>query len=141
VSLSEEQLSAIEARADAASPGPWTSHDTDDGDWIVEIGGDPEASVQPWWFGDMESNSGRDIRNADFVAAARTDVPALCAALRAAWAEGAGAAATARDLLEQNERLRAALIEVSGCSSFARCPHCWDAARAALGRGAGEGAG
>lgn len=52
------------------SAGPWTSHDTDEGDWVVDIPLDGEATVTRLWFGDMETNTGRDISNADLVAAA-----------------------------------------------------------------------
>lgn len=62
------------------SAGPWTSHDTDEGDWVVDIPNDGEITVTRLYFGDMENNTGRDIANADLVAAA----PDLLAALVAA---------------------------------------------------------
>jgi hypothetical protein len=60
------------------SAGPWRSHDvTDDddpdcGSWVVDIPdeGDREITVTRLYFGDMETNTGRDISNADLVAAA-----------------------------------------------------------------------
>jgi hypothetical protein len=67
------------------TPGPWESHDvTDDqdadcGNWVVEIPETPGNTVIRLWFGDMESNTGEDIANANLVAAA----PDLLAALEA----------------------------------------------------------
>ena len=31
----------------------WTSHDTADGDWVVDMPHDPECTVQQLWFGDI----------------------------------------------------------------------------------------
>lgn len=82
VPLGDEQLAAIEARANAATPGPWTI-----GEKFREalIDGRPAGDACPivcaapaneqgyaWW------KSG----NAAFIAAAREDVPALVAEVR-----------------------------------------------------------
>ena len=69
-------LDEIQARADAATEGPWTwaAHTTADGDeWAVFDGGDSAiAANRDGWAPD-----------AAFIAAARTDLPRLVAALRA----------------------------------------------------------
>lgn len=89
--LTPEQVAAIAARADAATAGPWRSHDCADEDspwcgiWVVDMPYNGQYSPRIS-FGDMENTTGQDLRNADFTAAARTDVPALVAsheALRA----------------------------------------------------------
>lgn len=67
--MTEAELAAIEARANAATLGPW-----DNG--YVPIDHEGQA-VWPWY----------EKADMDFAYAARTDVPALCAALRAALAE------------------------------------------------------
>lgn len=65
-SMTEEELAAIEARANAATPGPWL----------------PENVQNCSWF------SGRDgEENADFVSSARCDVPDLIAEVRRLNAE------------------------------------------------------
>jgi cell division septum initiation protein DivIVA len=66
-------LDAIEARANAATPGPWVQSQRDM--WMVyrDGGGTPEIDV----------GGGYDIKeNAAFVAHARSDVPALVAEVR-----------------------------------------------------------
>lgn len=80
--MTEQELAAIEARATAATPGPWTAshrhvHGTPDNDEQsglgLEIEGPPQASGR-----------GQFARGADatFIAAAREDVPALVAEVR-----------------------------------------------------------
>ena len=73
-------LDEIQARADAATEGPWTwaARTTADGDeWAVFDGGDSAlAANRDGWAPD-----------AAFIAAARTDVPRLVAALRAVLEE------------------------------------------------------
>jgi hypothetical protein len=66
-------LDAIEARANAATPGPWVQSQRDM--WMVyrDGGGTPEIDV----------GGGYDIKeDATFIAAARSDVPALVAEVR-----------------------------------------------------------
>lgn len=90
--LTPEQVAAIAARADAATPGPWRSHDCADEDspwcgiWVVDMPYNGQYSPRIS-FGDMENTTGQDLRNADFVAAARDDVPALVASHEALMAE------------------------------------------------------
>lgn len=63
-------LDAIQARADAASPGPWKAEEYPD--WIYDCTGD-QVGVKTMW-------SEADVA---FVVAARTDVPALLAVIGA----------------------------------------------------------
>ena len=75
--LSDGELAEIEARAAAATEGPWEA----DGSEIYDAAGD--------WVGeslDLDAPDGGET-NARFAAAARTDVPRLVAALRAAREE------------------------------------------------------
>ncbi|MEU7980498.1 hypothetical protein AB0B63_18440 [Micromonospora sp. NPDC049081] len=69
-------LDAIETRTSAADPGPWTAH--------------PDGLVWSTLIGDPVSGS-VEQPNAEFIAHARTDVPALLAIAKAArYEEGAG---------------------------------------------------
>ena len=71
-----KRLDEIEARTNAATDGPWTwaTHSTADGDeWGV-------FSPADWALATNRDGWGCD---AEFIAHARTDVPALVAALRA----------------------------------------------------------
>ena len=58
------------------SPGPWRSHDIDESEepfgiqWVVDIPDDDGITVSRLYFGDVETNCGRDIGNAYLVAAA-----------------------------------------------------------------------
>jgi hypothetical protein len=67
--MTDEELTGIEARANAATPGPWEAqHSYDD----------------CWWLGGPEAN-GPDMLpqgDAEFIAHARADVPALVAEVR-----------------------------------------------------------
>jgi hypothetical protein len=87
--MTDAELDAIEARAKAATPGPWTAEH----EYIAAPvpGGRPNGEV----IGDfIPSTRSRHVpvqqmrANATFVAAARDDVPALVAEVRrltAAW--------------------------------------------------------
>lgn len=77
--LSDAELDAIEARTQAATPGPWTS--------FVE-GRDHESGSNFIMTGNAE-NRGEDIEllgatvaDQDFIAASRQDVPRLVAEIR-----------------------------------------------------------
>lgn len=81
--LTAAELAEIETRAEAATTGPWV-HDADKGgehrvgtsdgkEWVAYIGNDEDWP--------------HPVPDAAFIAAARTDVPRLVAALRAAYAE------------------------------------------------------
>ncbi|WP_393075156.1 hypothetical protein [Streptomyces sp. LN704] len=69
--LTEQQLAEIEARTNAATPGPWTVSE-DYSDVITPDGG----QLASYW------NPTSETRNGEFIAAARTDVPALLAEVR-----------------------------------------------------------
>ncbi|MEO7836631.1 MAG: hypothetical protein ABIS21_03190 [Acidimicrobiales bacterium] len=75
--MTEAEIAAIAARADAATPGPWVPYFT--------VHGDPYVT-QPnrGQFGMVVSTARDDYGRADcqFLAAARTDVPALVAEVR-----------------------------------------------------------
>lgn len=66
-------LDQIAARANAATPGPWHQDPTNDiGDWLVGTSTSPVADCDF-----AELNREEIDRNANFIAAARSDVPAL----------------------------------------------------------------
>lgn len=74
-------IAAIKARADKATAGPWelSPHSIGKGGWI---------SGEHGSYTDIVINAGTDraLTNADFIAHARTDIPALIAALEASEA-------------------------------------------------------
>lgn len=78
--LPREERDAIRARAEAATDGPWTAHNMERAGWLIETPESREAGEYPA----AEVREGRD---AEFIAHARTDVPALLDALDAAEAE------------------------------------------------------
>ena len=93
-------LDSIEARANAATPGPWPVmcwHGTDEGGWAA-IGPhhQPDDGVLARALDEPEDDSpdgpveARALADAAFIAAARTDVPVLVAHARALRAEVAG---------------------------------------------------
>ena len=68
-------LDAIAARVAAATPGPWEDDVTEeDGDLVIRF---PDNGV--WYFGNMETSTGRDHADTAFIAHARADIPALLA--------------------------------------------------------------
>lgn len=75
-------LDAIEARANAATPGPWCTDS-----WEIYQGTEYVAGAE--WIGETCRAGEMDDSRADaeFVAAARTDVPALVAEVRRLRAE------------------------------------------------------
>lgn len=84
----DDELIAIRARADAATPGPWS----DDGsvysipEWEAEPKGGPRFME---WIPNGYDHNRRDqmILDRTFIAAARSDIPALLAALDTVTAE------------------------------------------------------
>ena len=89
-----DRLAEIQARADAATDGPWAAHafgypgqeepssivvHRGNFDWQAISDGEFVASMPMW---DRQESD-----DADFIAHARTDVPALVAALRAVLAK------------------------------------------------------
>lgn len=74
--MTSEELAAIKARAEAATPGPWKRSDEESGDyyvpgWYVEV---PVSTGSQWIASSID-----DQPDAAFIAHARTDVPALIA--------------------------------------------------------------
>jgi hypothetical protein len=87
--LFREQLSIIEERVAAASPGPWESfvegRDHDSGDSFIRTGGvdgdGPDLYIQHD-FPDQERHVSAAIADQDFIAHTRQDVPRLVAEVR-----------------------------------------------------------
>lgn len=89
MSIGPDDLDAIEARADAATPGPWVLAQVRKDEVMLTHGGYPDSGYGHWGY----------LRpyDAAFIAASRTDVPALCRALREARAERDAARAWRRE--------------------------------------------
>lgn len=76
-----DYLDEIQARADAATDGPWAAIERALGDvYIAELGMYGVAWDEPAEWHDSDEAS---LADAEFIAHARTDVPRLVAALRA----------------------------------------------------------
>lgn len=98
--LSVERLDAIAARAEAATAGPWCTDS-----WEIYQGAEYEPGLS-LWVGETcrgTSSPEQDCADAEFVAAARADVPALVAEVRRLLAERR---ATNEALSEAAEALR-----------------------------------
>jgi hypothetical protein len=81
--LTAEDLAAIRGRAEAATPGPWRSHEDDA--WCVRS--DAEGLPDSGWIAEMgPARKGNEENDGQFIAHARTDIPRLLDAL--ARAEG-----------------------------------------------------
>lgn len=88
--MTDLDLNAIQARADAATPGPWLIADTTDptSDWYDEFDGPMvvDDDSRPGFYSAIAKDfcQGADdgVSDAVFVAHARTDVPALLAEVR-----------------------------------------------------------
>lgn len=88
--LSEKELLAIEARAKAATPGPWNIEVTNDGERINLFSGELEhrngVTVADWiaeFEKDCTDHSVEEMEaNAWFVSKSRTDIPRLIEAVR-----------------------------------------------------------
>lgn len=82
--MNADEVDAIRARAEAATPGPWRWRDDGYDSVVLDrsddyVGGCPDCGVR----------AGFDESDAEFIAAARTDIPALLDALDEARAEAA----------------------------------------------------
>lgn len=73
--MTDEELKAIEERANAATPGPWRGFDTG------------VLSGPRWVVGNEESRQFYNLADGRFIAHAREDVPALIAEVRRLRAE------------------------------------------------------
>ena len=80
--MDRDELAEIEARANAATPGPWTTH-------VVYRVITPRAGDDGYLVADCGASESPDCceGNAPFIAHARTDVPALVAEVRRLAAE------------------------------------------------------
>lgn len=98
--LSEELLAEIEARYQAASPGPWESDNEQDSEHHYQYYMALDAESRTIFdtlnssIGEIHEEADEDgvyrwdevaRRNIAFATHARTDIPALCQSLRAAW--------------------------------------------------------
>jgi len=84
LALSVERLNEIAARADAATAGPWCTDS-----WEIYQGTEYQPGISQW-IGETcrgTSSPEQDRADAEFVAAARADVPALVAEVRRLLAE------------------------------------------------------
>jgi len=75
--MTHTDLSAIEQRAEEATPAPW--------DWLAD---DYDHGSGYTGFVEAAESHVADViavGDATFIAHARTDIPALCSALRTAW--------------------------------------------------------
>jgi hypothetical protein len=71
--MTEDELKAIRERADKATPGPWIDFIDTDGYLSVR----DYTNIAICDFGDLEGTEGWDHDDAEFVAHARQDIPAL----------------------------------------------------------------
>ena len=74
--MKPEELTVIEQRANAATPGPWAIY-RDETWMVVSIDATNGAVVAP-----EGDNLILSVTDAEFIAAARTDIPALIAEIR-----------------------------------------------------------
>jgi hypothetical protein len=107
--LTRDDLADIEARAEAATEGPWVVTMTRDRRW--------HQVRSPRW--DEEEGASAqavalcgDDRPAEFIAKARTDVPRLVRALREAREEASWLRAERFHWMETSDRLRAQVEKV-----------------------------
>lgn len=89
--MDEKVLAEIEARANAATSGPWGVERTGMRNWIGPMRrcGKRVAAiiVNIDRVGLVPEALSRNDNNSEFIAHARTDIPVLIAALRVAWAK------------------------------------------------------
>ena len=78
--MDEQQLAVIEARATSATPGPWASErgyeQADPGAYVCSRAPDVAANII------VCDDTAPRVADADFIAAARSDVPMLAALVR-----------------------------------------------------------
>lgn len=79
--MTEERLKEIEARANAATVGPWEEVGENGEFWMYSGFEGPNECVV---LADTGRNQFRCQEDVDFIAHSRQDIPDLCAALRAA---------------------------------------------------------
>lgn len=114
-----ETLARIRAQADAATPGPWETDGTGEVSqhwsrpepWETVVG--TGVSCMSYCYGGSAKGVER-VEDAAFIAAARTNVPALADALDA--------------VLELHKPIPAAMTSNGGVSDVTVCDHCLDPA-------------
>ncbi|MFE5090642.1 hypothetical protein ACFRCI_09605 [Streptomyces sp. NPDC056638] len=105
--MSGQRLAEILARAKAATPGPWCTDA-----WEIYQGTEYEPGFSAW-IGETcrgTSTPEQDRADASFVAAARTDVPELVAAVQLLTAEVDGLRTRVAELEAQRDRRRVRLV-------------------------------
>ena len=111
--MTEKELSDLERRAEKASPGPWTCGVN------LELTHLCDSDKRRLWTGTMTLgifnsqwvSREQNEANADFAGEARTDIPALCSALREAWAK----------LAEKDAEIERLRMEVAKHKAAALC--------------------
>lgn len=129
--MTEDELNVIVARADAATPGPWEVHETghgysdaEDSDGVYSRGigrrvaaaRDSTRRVRPEHVESL--NKGDDVElfdsnDADFIAHARADIPALVARVEELEADLGELATQNRDICDNHNAIRARLVELN----------------------------
>jgi hypothetical protein len=107
----EQWLAAIEARANAATPGPWCTDS-----WEIYQGAEYVPGISEW-IGETcrgATSMEQDRADAAFVAAARTDVPALVAEVRELLLHTHTLEALVAEQAAEIDRLRAELKQTAG---------------------------
>jgi hypothetical protein len=98
-------IGEIEARANAATPGPWTHYHgklrPQFPTWINEVQCGEKCPIVQWGgFDNCDRTKRKHELNARFIAKARTDIPRLTTALCASLAREKAAAHAMREALE-----------------------------------------
>lgn len=146
--LNQEQVAEIEARANAATEGPWESDNEQDSEHRFQYYMVLDAESRTIFdtlnssIGEIHEEADEDgvyrwdevaRRNIAFAAHARADIPALCRTLRAAWARVVELeneretdligrlGRQAADYLEECERLREQLAQYEQCVTCVAC--------------------
>ncbi|MES2210997.1 MAG: hypothetical protein V4515_12595 [Chloroflexota bacterium] len=107
--MTDLDLDAVQARADAATPGPWRvverggGPDADDGSSILWIGYESGDRPEFAWLDPDEATDA----DAEFIAHARADVPALLARLAEVEADEATLGVAIEEVENANSRLQA----------------------------------
>ena len=122
--IDDTRLNEIEARSNAATPGPWRADKSEQVQYrTVGAGFDGKECVQSWSGSDAHYANGSRMGDAEFIAHAREDVPYLLDEvyrlnLRAAHLE------QSRDEWFRRARRRMARIEeLEAAAAHARMPH------------------
>ena len=122
-------LPAIRARCEAATEGPWScrhADETDSGSWLIQAGDTSiEASIGDIWEGECDPRP-----NAEFIAHARSDIPALLALVATLTEERGTMAAHGIDWIHKAEAAESEVERLRGLVADLR-----EAAQAVLAAG------